>query len=115
MSNGNAVTVAKNPERNEQKVFKCFICFEGHSVLECPQFCQSADRIGLLKQHKICIYCVQHKYDHTKPCRKRNSLKCETCGKDHIKETHSDGGSVQTHYCQEIDFTKDSIILPTAV
>lgn len=73
--------VAKSPP-------KCFICTNEHQTKDCPTFIATNDKIALLCQHKICIYCVKHKYDRQKPCKSRPYLKCGICSKQHITETH---------------------------
>lgn len=67
---------------------KCFICSEEHVVTKCQNFFKPTDREKLLKENKICIYCVKHKYDYKKPCNSRSKSKCQTCGGQHITAMH---------------------------
>lgn len=57
-------------------------------MTECQKFLKAADREKLLKEYKVCIYCVRHKYDYKRPCNSRSKLKCETCGGQHISAMH---------------------------
>lgn len=67
---------------------QCFICGEPHLVMECATFLASRNREGLLRFHKICIYCTKHKYNRNKPCNSRRNLKCDKCDEKHITAMH---------------------------
>lgn len=67
---------------------QCFLCKEEHKTTECATFLESNDREKLLRHYKLCIYCVLHKFNYKQPCRKREYLKCDKCGDQHITLMH---------------------------
>lgn len=84
---------------------KCFVCNGDHFVTECEKFLKAPSRSDLLKQCKICIYCVKHRYDF-KPCRARDRLKCDICSGQHITLMHPPperdtlgSSTVRVHLC----------------
>ena len=62
----------------------CLICKGQHFVAECSQFLSSNDQSSLIRHHKVCIYCLRHKFDYKNPCKSRNFLKCDKCLGKHI-------------------------------
>lgn len=67
---------------------KCFLCGLPHSVTECATFLASNNREGLLRFHKICIFCTKHRYSRHRPCNSRRNLKCDNCDEKHITAMH---------------------------
>lgn len=67
----------------------CFICnAENHNLFACPVFVNCKDKIRLLIMFHLCIYCGTHRYVKNAECRKRSTLRCETCGGDHVTALH---------------------------
>lgn len=62
---------------SEKRKISCFICEDEHVISECPKFLASNDREGLLRFHKLCIYCLKHRFDWKRPCRSMAKLKCD--------------------------------------
>ena len=85
-----AVDTSKGSSKGLVNKLKCFLCEEGHRTLDCARFLASKNRGALLRQHKICVYCVKHKNDFNNPCKSRLTLCCETCKGEHITLMHPD-------------------------
>jgi hypothetical protein len=84
-NNGEKMNVATKifVTSNNNNSGSCFICKELHTVLECPKLKQSADKLKLLRQHKICVFCARHRYIFGKTCNLKNSLNCGKCQGKH--------------------------------
>lgn len=85
-----ATYAAIDADKTEPRKIRCFICEEEHSTKTCPLFVASKNREALLRKHKICIFCVKHKFDYTNPCKSKNYLVCDICNGSHITEMHPD-------------------------
>lgn len=72
------VYVTTEDQGDSSNRFKCFICQKNHTIVDFEQFLSSKDRAKLLKYHKICIYCLKHRYSG-RPCNSRRNLKCDIC------------------------------------
>ena len=94
-------------------------------MTDCNIFKQSKDRVGLLRDHKLCIFCAGHRWSLKVPCKKRNFLKCDKCGDKHITELHitkcieAAAVAMITGHTDEIDLRYKKVstqtILPTAL
>lgn len=78
------LTVGGEPNRG-----KCFICQDNHVVIECPEFTKDPNKEAFLRQQKICIFCIRHRYDFRNPCKSKSRLKCEVCSGQHVTAMHS--------------------------
>lgn len=68
----------------------CFACKGEHELQECQQFWNAPNRIELLKQLKVCIYCLKHFYKRTKSCTNMFNIICDYCGEHHLSELHKE-------------------------
>ena len=94
----------------------CYICKGDHAVAQCDQFLASNDRVSLLRNYKICIYCAKHKFNFQSPCRARESLKCNICKEKHITLLHPDKvNDVKVSFVNLTQNDEASILLPTAI
>ena len=103
---------------SDQKQFKCFLCKENHAVINCSIFKTSEDRIALLKEHKLCIYCGKHKWMYQVPCQQRDRLKCEIedCGQQHLTELHPKSRISKSFLSKnESQDSSSGVIIPTAI
>lgn len=88
---GNKQVVAMQTTTSEKRKYKCFICQdENHMVPECPKFLNSTNRAELLKEHKVCLYCIKHKFDPKNKCKSRDKIKCDKCNGSHHTLLHRD-------------------------
>ena len=86
-------------DTKEAKELKCFKCKAPHSVMECPEFIASKDRIAFMKRIKCCIYCGLHKWQLNSPCKSKSKLKCDICEDQHATALHTEasGGLLCTN------------------
>lgn len=91
---------------------KCFICSNEHFTKECKTFLESTDREALLRDHKICIFCVKHRFDFRRPCKARDHLKCDLCSDKHITEMHKRN---VTQAFLNNQLNASHVMLPTAI
>lgn len=54
-----------------------------------PKFLSAPKREAFLKEFKLCIFCLGHKFNHKDPCKTKEKLKCEVCGGQHLAVTHT--------------------------
>lgn len=59
----NAHAAVEAEEPGDKKKMKCFICDDDHRVKECPKFLSSTNREALLREYKLSIYCLGHKFN----------------------------------------------------
>lgn len=106
-----------NEERAPRKL-KCFICTEEHVVKDCPKFLAAEDREAMLRNYKLCIYCIGHRFDFRRPCAARGTVRCDICGKDHLTILHNPKTEA-TKALVTLDEAgandKKQVILPTAI
>lgn len=87
-----------------------------HSTTSYLIFFSVENRAALLMQHKICIYCVKHKYDPLNKCRLRYQLKCQKCGDSHITQMYPENKNLtRTKLIENQSDSLSEIILSTAI
>lgn len=73
---------------SESKPIECFLCKGAHRVVECSIFQNVENKVGLMREKKLCIFCAGHRWSAKNPCKRRNYLKCGKCDEKHITELH---------------------------
>ena len=108
-------------ERDTKRRLSCFICQGEHSVKDCATFLASNDREDLLRKHKVCIFCLKHRFNFRRPCNSLSTLKCTFpgCNGQHITEMHppqqKEPASTNTHLTKNESESSSGVILPTAL
>jgi hypothetical protein len=109
-------------ETERTREIKCLICSGQHPIKECPEFLKEEDRNAFIRRHKICIYCLKHKFSHDSPCLSRQKLRCGICKDRHITEMHPIPQSkikgeteAKSFLAQNEAQSCSSVLLPTAV
>ena len=58
------------------KTLKFIISVNTHTIVNCPIFMNSKDKVELLKHYRICFYCLRHRFNPIRPCN-RDILICD--------------------------------------
>lgn len=67
----------------------CLICTKTHRTAACPQIKEASDKMTFLKDKRICIFCANHKFSYTNPCRTMSKLRCDVCQGKHLTILHT--------------------------
>lgn len=102
---------------NQEAAINCLLCSEEHHTTKCPDLKETGDKMQLLKEKKVCIFCGSHKYDYQDPCRKRRYLKCDVCNGQHYTLLHpvkkEEQPKTVAMFCE--NNSSSHTILPTAI
>ena len=77
-------TLEEGSKTEPRKGLKCFVCADAHHTMNCPKFVHAAIKVEILRNYKVCIICVCHKFNTNEPkCRKQENFSCDICKWNH--------------------------------